>query len=105
MHSLLRSSAQALTWVPVERLARIKRWMREHRSERPVEYHCFDAVLTLWLIGAVGILPSLILLQWALLPVCLLLMFLPGQYLRLRARWHQSGRLRCDWQACIHSIC
>lgn len=104
MNSLLRSSAQAFTWVPVERLARIKRWMRAHRAERPVEYHCFDAVLTLWLIGAVGILPSLILLQWLLLPVCLLLMFLPGQYLRLRARWHACGRLRCDWHACIQSI-
>jgi hypothetical protein len=101
MHSLLRSSAQALAWVPVERLARIKRWMREHRSQRPVEYHCFDAVLTLWLIGAVGLLPSLILLQWAALPVCVVLMFAPRLYLRCRARWHQNGLLRCDWFACI----
>ena len=40
-------------------LQRIKRWQIAHRAEHPVEYHLWDAVLTLWVLGCVSWLPAL----------------------------------------------
>lgn len=32
-------------------LHRIKLWHVAHRRDRPLEYHLWDAILTLWLMG------------------------------------------------------
>ena len=33
-------------------LQRIKRWLVAHKPSHPLEYHSFDLVLTLWMMGA-----------------------------------------------------
>ncbi len=38
-------------------LQRIKQWHVHHRQDHPLEYHLWDAMLTLWLMGWVGWLP------------------------------------------------
>ncbi len=86
-------------------LAAMKAWMVAHKQRRPVEYHACDAVLTLWLMGWMGA-PAFALLDepWAVLG-CVALFFAPGGYLRWRRRWHQAGRLRCDWlDAVTHTM-
>ena len=78
-------------------LAAMKGWMLAHRRGRPVEYHAWDAVLTLWLLGWMGA-PAFIVLDdlWAEL-ACVSLFFVPRAYLGLRRRLHRGQRLRCDW--------
>jgi len=78
-------------------LTTMKGWMVAHRAGRPVEYHAWDAVLTLWLMGWMGA-PACLLLDdpWAVL-ACVALFFTPRGYLRLRTALHRQRRLRCDW--------
>jgi len=78
-------------------LSAMKAWMVAHRQCAPIEYHTWDAVLTLWLMGWMGA-PAFIVLDdlWAVL-ACVALFFLPPTYLRLRRRLHQRQQLRCDW--------
>lgn len=85
--------------VTLAELQRIKQWHVDHREERPLEYHLFDGVLTLWLMGWLGWLPSAVLqVVWAV-PLCMAGMVLPHLYVRWRARAHAAQRLRCDWLA------
>ncbi len=79
-------------------LQHIKRWLVEHKPTHALEYHCFDAVLTVWMMGWAGWMPVLLFdeLLWAW-PLCLLGMWAPALYVRWRARAHAAGRLRCDW--------
>lgn len=81
----------------VPRLQRIKMWMRAHEQDQRLEYEAFDAVLTLWLIGWVGLVPSVILQLWWLLPLCLLAVKAPSFYVNWRISAHAKGKLRCDW--------
>jgi len=81
----------------VKRLQRIKIWMRAHEESNALEYEAFDAVLTLWLIGWVGIVPCLILQQWWLLPLCWLALKTPALYVNWRVAAHTKGTLRCGW--------
>jgi hypothetical protein len=75
----------------------LKLWHTHHSREHPMEKNTWDAVLTLWMIGWVGGLVSLVLgVPWAEL-LCLGLLFLPGSYVAWRTRLHKAGRLRCDW--------
>ena len=78
-------------------LSAMKAWMEAHRSHQPIEYHTWDAVLTLWLMGWMGA-PAFVVLDdpWAVL-ACVALFFAPPAYLRLRRRLHDRRRLRCDW--------
>jgi hypothetical protein len=78
-------------------LSAMRAWMLAHRATRPVEYHTWDAVLTLWLMGWMGA-PAFLLLDepWEVL-ACVALFFVPPAYLKLRQRLHQKDRLRCDW--------
>lgn len=78
-------------------LTAMKAWMVAHRAGQPIEYHAFDAVLTLWLTGWMGA-PAFILLDapWAVIG-CVTLFFAPTAYLCLRRSLHLRGRLRCDW--------
>ena len=63
-----------------------------------MEYHLWDVVLTLWLVGWVGWLPAFLMgnAAWAA-PLCLLGVYAPTAYTRWRSRAHQRNRLRCDW--------
>lgn len=78
-------------------LTAMKAWMVAHRAGQPIEYHTFDAVLTLWLMGWTGA-PAFIVLDapWAVIG-CVALFFAPTTYLRLRRSLHRTNRLRCDW--------
>lgn len=81
----------------LNQLVAMKNWMDAHRPGRPVEYHAWDAVLTLWLMGWMGA-PAFMMLDdpWAVV-ACVALFFMPPAYTRLRRRLHLRQRLRCDW--------
>lgn len=81
----------------LQRCQRIKVWMRSHEDSNRLEYEAFDAVLTLWVMGWVGLLPSLLLQQWWLVPLCWLAVKTPSMYVNWRIDAHTLGRLRCDW--------
>lgn len=78
-------------------LSAMKAWMAAHRADQPIEYHTWDAVLTVWLLGWMGV-PAFMVLDdlWAVLP-CVALFFAPRAYCRLRHSLHLQQRLRCDW--------
>jgi hypothetical protein len=78
-------------------IQRIKLWQVEHRRTQPLEYHAWDAVLTVWLMGWVGWLPVFAFDAVWLMPLCLAGMAAPGAYSNWRARLHRQGQLRCDW--------
>ena len=79
------------------RLQRIKRWQVAHKRAHPLEYHAWDAVLTLWIMGWVGWVPTLALDDLWAAPLCLLGVAAPRLYVGWRQRAHEAGRLRCDW--------
>lgn len=85
----------------IDELARIKRWHVAHRAQHPLEYHIWDAMLTLWLMGWVGILPALIFDEWMLL-ACAVGIGAPSLYVHYRVLAHHKHTLRCDW-AGLHS--
>ena len=81
----------------LRQMSSLKRWQVAHRAHSPLEYHTWDAMLTLWLIGWMGVAPALLLhWTWAL-GACAALYFAPPAYVRLRAHLHALGRVRCDW--------
>ena len=81
----------------LDTLQRIKRWHVSHQSDHPVEYHAWDAMLTLWLVGWVGWIPAFAFdALWAV-PLLILAMAAPTLYVSWRAWAHQKRRLRCDW--------
>jgi hypothetical protein len=80
-------------------LQRIKRWHVDHRAEHPLEYHLWDGVLTLWVMGWVGWLPAFAFDLPLVYPACLAAMLTPSLYVAWRARAHGLKRLRCDWLA------
>lgn len=81
----------------LRQMSTLKLWFVAHRDDAPLEYHAWDAVLTLWLLAIMGVPPLLVLhFEWGAL-VCLPLFFAPPAYVALRARLHRRGALRCDW--------
>ena len=78
-------------------LQRIKQWHVAHKSDHPLEYQLWDAMLTLWMMGWIGWLPALILDALLAWPLCLLALYAPGLYVDWRRCAHQQQRLRCDW--------
>lgn len=81
----------------LRQMSTLKHWFVAHRDDAPLEYHTWDAVLTLWLLGMMGLPPVLLLhAEWLALP-CLVLFFAPPLYVALRVRLHRRGLLRCDW--------
>jgi hypothetical protein len=80
-------------------LQRIKRWHVAHRGDHPVEYHLWDAVLTLWVMGWVGWLPAYAFEQLWGLPLCALAAAAPSLYVGWRLKAHRAHKLRCDWLA------
>jgi hypothetical protein len=85
--------------ITLSELQRIKRWHVDHRGEHPLEYHLWDAVLTLWVMGWVGWLPAFAFEMPLAYPVCLVAMLTPTLYVAWRSRAHSLHRLRCDWLA------
>lgn len=81
----------------LHQMSLLKRWHVAHRDQAPMEYHAWDAMLTLWLLGWMGIAPAMVLHWIWALPLCGLLFQAPPLYVRLRRRLHQRGALRCDW--------
>ncbi|HEX6363758.1 MAG TPA: hypothetical protein VFZ93_12420 [Albitalea sp.] len=71
-------------------------WHTCHRGH-PLEKAAWDVVLTLWLMGWVGV-PTALLLDagWGQ-ALAVAALFLPGAYVACRARLHRRRRLRCDW--------
>ncbi len=88
-----------LQWQPISlnKLHRIKKWHVLHKVGHPLEYQLLDAVLTIWLMGWVGVLPVFALDEEWLSPLCLLAMTLPNLYIGWRIAAHNEHRLRCDW--------
>lgn len=81
----------------LDELQRIKQWHVAHREDHPVEYHLWDAVLTLWLVGWVGWIPAFAFEALWTAPLLALSMSAPTMYVTWRDRAHQARRLRCDW--------
>jgi hypothetical protein len=81
----------------LDTLQRIKRWHVSHQSDHPVEYHTWDVMLTVWLVGWVGWIPAFTFDALWLAPFLVLAMAAPTLYVHWRARAHQKRRLRCDW--------
>ncbi|WP_298923823.1 hypothetical protein [uncultured Ramlibacter sp.] len=81
----------------LDELQRIKQWHISHKQDHPLEYHLWDAMLTLWLMGWVGWLPAFAFEQLWSTPLCLLASLAPSLYVGLRMKAHQACRLRCDW--------
>lgn len=81
----------------LQQVSQVKRWLRLHGRAHRVETQAWDLILTLWLLGWVGLPPSLLLHEWQLLPGCLLGFLTPSLYAHLRLQLHRRGRLRCDW--------
>lgn len=81
----------------LQQLATVKRWHQTHHRERSVEYQLWDLMLTFWVLGWIGLAPAALLAPEPGLAACFLLYFAPSLYVRLRARLHRQGKLRCDW--------
>lgn len=81
----------------LDQLQSIKRWHVAHRHDHPVEYHLWDTMLTLWVMGWVGWLPTYALDTWWAMPLCALAMAAPSLYVSWRMWAHRTRRLRCDW--------
>ena len=79
----------------------LKVWHLRQGHRHPVERAVWNAVLTLWMLGWVG-MPAAFVLHagWAEL-TCLGVLFLPGLYVTLRRRLHARRRLRCDWMVAL----
>jgi hypothetical protein len=81
----------------LDELQRIKKWHVAHRGDHPVEYHLWDGILTLWLMGWVGWLPVLAFgAVWAA-PLLVAGALAPSAYVAWRMKAHRQQRLRCDW--------
>ncbi len=83
--------------VPLSEIQRIKRWHVAHRAEHPLEYHLWDAVLSVWVMGYVGWLPAMVLDAWWAIPLLLAAFMAPHLYIHFRSRAARAKRLRCDW--------
>lgn len=78
-------------------IQRIKRWHVAHRADHPLEYHLWDAVLTIWVMGYVGWVPVVVLDTWWAIPLLLASFLAPHLYVHFRRRASYAERLRCDW--------
>lgn len=83
----------------LETLQRIKQWTVKNQKDHPVEYHAWDAMLTLWMMGWVGWVPAFTFEALWAAPLLAVAMSAPTLYVTWRVKAHQSRRLRCDWLA------
>jgi hypothetical protein len=87
----------------LDELQRIKKWHVAHRRDHPIEYHIWDAMLTVWVMGWVGLLPAYAFDSLWALPLCVLGMAAPGLYVGWRLRAHREHKLRCYWMLAASS--
>jgi hypothetical protein len=87
--------------VHLSEIQRIKKWQVAHKVEHPLEYHAWDAVLTVWMMGWCGSLPAFLIDAWWALPLCAVAMVAPRLYVDWRERANADNRLRCDWLHCM----
>ena len=81
----------------LDELQRIRQWNVAHQRDHPLEYHAFEVMLTLWVVGWVGWVPAFVFdALWAA-PLLAVAMSAPALYVTLRLKAHRSRRLRCDW--------
>ncbi len=78
-------------------LQRIKQWHVAHRADHPVEYHLWDGMLTLWVMGWVGFLPAYAFGHLWTMPLCGLAVASPSLYVAWRLKAAREQKLRCDW--------
>lgn len=83
----------------LQQLTTVKRWHQTHPRERSLEQQLWDVMLTCWLMGWMGVPAAVLLAPGLGVAVCVGLFFVPSLYVRLRARLHRRGVLRCDWLA------
>jgi hypothetical protein len=81
----------------LDEMQRIKQWHVAHRRECPLQYHVWDAVLTVWMMGWVGWIPAMAFEALWAMPLCLLGMSAPNLYVAWRLKAHRKHRMRCDW--------
>ena len=81
----------------LKQLAQVKRWLRLHGHQHPLELQAWDLVLTAWVLGWMSTPVFMLIDEFALLPLCLAGFLLPTMYATLRSRMHRLGQLRCDW--------
>ena len=81
----------------LDELQRIKQWHVAHREDHPVEYHLWDAMLTLWVMGWVGWLPAFAFDALWVTPLCVAATLAPTAYVAWRLSAHRRHKLRCDW--------
>jgi hypothetical protein len=91
----LQPSAEVV--MTLNELQRIKQWHVAHRADHPVEYHLWDAILTLWVMGWVGFLPAYAFGDFWILLLCALAVAAPSIYADWRLKAHRKHKLRCDW--------
>lgn len=81
----------------LQQLATIKRWHLTHPRRGSVEMQVWDAMLTCWVLGWMGVPPAVVLAPAYGVALCAVLFFAPSIYVWLRVRLHRRGVLRCDW--------
>ena len=62
----------------LDELQRIKQWHVAHKADHPLEYHLWDLVLTVWMLGWVGWFPICAFGEPCAAPVCLIGIFSPA---------------------------
>ena len=86
-----------LAAMTLDQLHDLKIWYGRHGRRRPIEKNVWDAVLTLWLMGWMGLPIAWVLHRPFTAASSVALTFLPNAYVALRKWLHRAHRLRCDW--------
>lgn len=83
----------------LQQMSRVKHWHLTHREGHRIELVAWDLLLTVWVIGVVGLPASAMLGSGLGLVLSAVAVALPTLYVALRRRLHRKHRLRCDWFA------
>ncbi|MEI8268131.1 MAG: hypothetical protein WCI59_20570 [Betaproteobacteria bacterium] len=81
----------------LQQIVNVRRWHLLHRERHPLEFHLWDLMLTLWVMGWMAVPINVVLGFPAMAALALLGTGAPGLYVVLRRHLHQRSRLRCDW--------
>ena len=87
----------------LQQIVSVRRWHLLHRDRHPLEFHLWDLMLTLWIMGWVAVPVSLVLGFPVGAALALFGIVAPGAYVALRRHLHSRQRLRCDWLAASRS--
>ncbi len=89
----------------LDELPRIKQSHVAHKADHPLDYHLWDLVLTVWLLGWVGWFPICAFCEPCAAPVCLIGIFVPSLYVAWRTRAHLRHTLRSDLNVHLDAGC